>query len=292
MLRPFELVEPSSVAEASELLARHGEAARIYAGGTELILAMKEGLIHYDYLVNVKLIPGLAGIRLGSDGALRIGAATPHRALERDPTVRERFPVVGRMERDVANVRVREVGTLGGNLCFAEPHADPGSLLQVFEATVRIERKGSARTIPLEQLFVGPFETCLEGDEVLTEIVVPPLPPRSAAAYLKFGILERPSVGVGVALTLDDGRVAVTRIAVGCVGPVPRRMREAETLLAGKSIAETLASLAEAGRIAARASDAITDLHGSAEYKQHLVGVLLHRAFHRALADLDGSATR
>jgi aerobic carbon-monoxide dehydrogenase medium subunit len=290
MLRPFQLVEPSSVAEASQLLARHGEAARIYAGGTELILAMKEGLIHYDYLVNVKTIPGLAGIRLGSDGALRIGAATPHRALERDPIIRERLPALAAMERDVANVRVREVGTLGGNLCFAEPHADPGVLLQVLDATVRIERKDGARTIPLEQLFVGPFETCLEGDELLTEVVVPPLPPRSAAAYLKFGILERPSVGVGVAVTLQNGHVGAARIAVGSVGPVPRRMREAETLLAGRSLAEAPAALAEAGRIAARASDAISDLHGSAEYKEHLVGVLLRRALQRALASLDESA--
>ena len=291
MLRPFELSEPTSVAEASELLARHGDAARIYAGGTELILAMKEGLVHYEHLVNVKTIPGLAGVRLDA-GTLRLGAATSHRALERDPLVRQHFPAVARMEADVANVRVREVGTLGGNLCFAEPHADPGTLLQVFDATARIEKKGSARTIPLEGLFVGPFETCLEGDELLTEIVVPPLPSRSAAAYLKFGFLERPSVGVAVAVTLDDGHVADVRIAVGCVGPVPRRMREAEVELKGTARAESGAALAAAGRIAGRAADAITDLHGSAEYKEHLVGVLLRRAWDQALAAIDGSPRR
>src|SRR6266478_2464740 len=273
MLRPFELSEPTSVAEASELLARHGDAARIYAGGTELILAMKEGLVHYEHLVNVKTIPGLAGVRLDG-GALRIGAATPHRAIERDPLVRQHFPAVARMEADVANVRVREVGTLGGNLCFAEPHADPGTLLQVFDATARIEKKGSARTIPLEGLLVAP------------------LPSRSAAAYLKFGFLERPSVGVAVAVTLDDGHVADARIAVGCVGPVPRRMREAEAELRGKPRTETGAALATAGRIAGRAADAITDLHGSAEYKEHLVGVLLRRAWDQALAAIDGSPRR
>jgi carbon-monoxide dehydrogenase medium subunit len=291
MLRAFELCEPASVAEASELLARYGDAARLYAGGTELILAMKEGLVHYDYLVNVKTIPGLAGIGLDG-GALKIGAATPHRALERDPRVARHFPAIARMEADVANVRVREVGTLGGNLCFAEPHADPGTLLQVFDATVKIEKKGGARTIPVERLFVGPFETCLEGDELLTEIAVPPLPPRSAAAYMKFGILERPSVGVGVAVTLDDGRVAGARVAVGCVGPVPRRMREAEALLTGKAVAESRAALAAAGRVAGRAADAVSDLHGSADYKEHLVGVLLRRAFEQALAAIDESAAR
>ena len=291
MLRPFELSEPTSIAEASELLARHGDSARIYAGGTELILAMKEGLIHYEHLVNVKTIPGLAGIRLDGS-ALRLGAATSHRAIERDPLVRQHFPALARLETDVANVRVREVGTLGGNLCFAEPHADPGTLLQVFDATARIEKKGGGRTIPLERLFVGPFETCLEGDELLTEIVVPALPPRSAAAYLKFGFLERPSVGVGVAVTLDDGHVADARIAVGCVGPVPRRMREAEAELEGKARSESGGALAAAGRIAGRAADAITDLHGSAEYKEHLVGVLLRRAWDQALAAIDGSPRR
>lgn len=291
MLRPFELSEPTSVAEASEILARHGDAARIYAGGTELILAMKEGLVHYDHLVNVKTIPGMAGLAL-EGGALKIGAATPHRVLERDGRVQEHFPAVARMEHDVANVRVREVGTLGGNLCFAEPHADPGAFLQVFDTRVRIDKKGGTRTIPLEQLFVGPFETCLEGDELLSEIVVPPLPPRSAAAYLKFGYLERPSVGVGVAVTLDDGHVADARIAVGCVGPVPRRMREAEASLKGKAIADSVAALPEAGRIAGRAAEAITDLHGSADYKEHLVGVLLRRAFEQALAALQGKARR
>jgi carbon-monoxide dehydrogenase medium subunit len=285
VLRPFELCEPASVTEASQLLARHGDGARLYAGGTELLLAMKEGLVHYDHLVNVKTIPGLAGIRLDADGTLRIGAATTHRVLERDGRVRERFPALARMEADVANVRVREMGTLGGNLCFAEPHADPGALLQVFDATVRLQRAGGERTLPLEALFAGPFETCLEPDELLTEVGVPPLPSRSAAAYLKFGVLERPSAGVGVAVTLADGHVADARIAVGSVGPVPRRMREAEAVLQGKGVAECVASLPEAGRLAGRAADAVTDLHGSAEYKAHLVGVLLRRAFHQALDD-------
>jgi carbon-monoxide dehydrogenase medium subunit len=290
VLRPFELCEPTSVAEASGLLAQHGDAARLYAGGTELLLAMKEGLVHYDYLVNLKTVPGLAGLRRDADGSLRIGAAATHRALEREPLVREHFPALARLEADVANVRVRAVGTLGGNLCFAEPHADPGPLLQVFAATARLERAGGERTVPLTALFRGPYETCLEGDEVLTEIAVPPLPPRSAAAYLKFGYLERPSVGVAVALTLDDGRVADARVAVGCVGPVPCRMPEAEAMLRDRAIDESVAALAEAGRRAGQAADAVTDLHGSADFKAHLVGVLLKRAFAQALASLrDGS---
>ncbi len=287
MLKPFELCEPMSVREASDILARHGEDARIYAGGTELILAMKMGLLHYDYLVNVKGIAGLAGIRFDEGtNALRIGGATTHREIEHAPVVRERFPAVAEMESNVANVRVREAGTLAGNLCFAEPHADPGTLLQVYDAQVTLEKAGGKRTLPLERLFVGPFEVAAEGDEVLAEITVPALPPRTAAVYLKFGILERPSVGVAVVVGLNGGGVREVRIAVGCVGPVPRRMREAEAMLAGKPLAEAEALLPAAGEAAGRAADAVSDLHGSAEYKEHLVKVLIGRAFQAARRQL------
>ncbi|HWP34014.1 MAG TPA: xanthine dehydrogenase family protein subunit M [Thermodesulfobacteriota bacterium] len=287
MLRPFALEEPTTVAEASALLARYGESARLYAGGTELLLVMKEGLVHYDRLVNLKTIPGLRGIRY-EGGRLRIGATTTHRALETSPVVREHFPAIAEMAHDVANVRVREVGTLGGNLCFAEPHADPGTLLLVFGARVRAERASGARRIPLEAFFTAPYTTALEPDEVLTEVEVPALPPRSAAVYRKFGILERPSVGVAVALTLsaDGAGFDDVRIAVGCVGPVPRRMPEAERLLKGCGVEEALARLGEAGAAAGRAAEAISDLHGSADYKAHLVGVLLARAVRQAYRSL------
>ena len=287
MLRPFEFCEPTSVAEASGLLARHGENARIYAGGTELLLAMKMGLLQYEHLVSIKGISSLAGIRF-DDGAkaLRIGGATRHREIELSPVVRERFPAIAQMESHVANVRVREQGTIAGNLCFAEPHADPGTLLQVYDATVTLEKADGRRTVPLEKLFVGPFEVALEADEILSEITVPALHPKMAAAYLKFGILERPSVGVGVALGLNGGGVKEVRIAVGCVGPVPRRMREAEAMLAGKSLAEAEALLPAAGEAAARAADAVSDLHGGADYKEHLVKVLIGRAFQAARQQL------
>jgi carbon-monoxide dehydrogenase medium subunit len=281
MLRPFALEEPTSVHEASALLAQYGETARLYAGGTELLLAMKEGLLHYECLVNIKRIPGLTGIAL-ADGTLRIGTATTHRALERSPLVRLHFPTIATMESNVANVRVREVGTLGGNLCFAEPHADPGTLLQVYNASVQIERQDGTRTLSLAEFFVGPFEVALEPEEILTAIHVPSLPAHTAAAYLKFGLLERPSVGVAVAVTAIPTGIQAVRLAIGCVGPTPRRVPEAEALLSGKELAEVRAALGTAGEIAGRAAEAITDLHGSAEYKAYLVGVLLQRAFEQA----------
>ncbi len=149
MLQPFRLEEPTSVDEASALLARYGDSARLYAGGTELLLVMKEGLLQYERLINIKGIPELTQMSL-QDGALHIGAATTHRTLERSPIVQDHFSTLADVEASVANVRVREVGTLGGNLCFAEPHADPGTLLQVYDARYNSIARAAAATV--EQL--------------------------------------------------------------------------------------------------------------------------------------------
>jgi carbon-monoxide dehydrogenase medium subunit len=283
MLQPFRLDEPASVAEASALLARHGDSAKIYAGGTELLLVMKEGLLHYERLVNIKQLPDIASISM-TDDAVRIGAAATHRTLERSLLLQEHFPTLAGMEANVANVRVREVGTLGGNLCFAEPHADPGTLLHVYNATVQLERQGSSRTLPLDAFFIDSFEVAVEEDELMTAIDVPKLPAHTAAAYRKFGFLERPSVGLAVAVTATPDGVYDVRVAVGCVGPAPHRLPEVEALLGGKTIAEARAQLETAGGMAGQAADAITDLHGSADYKAYLVGVLLRHAFAEAYA--------
>ncbi len=289
MLRPFRLEEPESVKEASESLARYGDSAKIYAGGTELLLAMKEGLIHFECLVNVKKIPGLDGITQ-DNGSLRLGALSTHRQLERSETLQEKLPVLVEMERNVANLRVREVGTIGGNLTFAEPHADPGTLLLALDATVVAQKAGGSRDIPMTEFFVDAYEAAVEEDEVLTEIVVPLPDANAAVRYRKFGYLERPSAGVALHVMADEARKSVTdvRIAVGCVGPKSMRVEEAEAVVRGKGLDEAAQLMAEAGDIAGRAADAISDLHGSAEYKEHIVKVLLTRAFNDIRAELAG----
>lgn len=186
-------------------------------------------------MINIKLIPELDQTSM-RDGVLHIGAATTHRTLEQSPLVRAHFPTLAAVEANVANVRVREVGTLGGNLCFAEPHADPGTLLQVYDATVQLDRDGGSRQLPVEDFFVDSFEVGLEADELLTSIQVPDLAPHTAVVYRKFGFLERPSVGVAVAVTATAEQVHRVKLAVGCVGPVPRRMRQVEEVLSGKDI--------------------------------------------------------
>ena len=282
MLRRFRLEEPESVAEAAELLGRFGESAKVYAGGTELLLAMKEGLVQYERLINVKKLTGLSDVT-SADGALVIGALCTHHQLENSPILRDKLPALTKLEQNVANVRVRQVGTIGGNICFAEPHADPGTLLIALGAKMIAEQSSSKREITAEDFFVDAYETALQADEVLTKIQVPIPAPNARSAYLKFGYLERPSVGVAVAFNLNGG-VSGVRIAVGCAGPAPRRVAEAEALLEGKSKDEALRHVAEAGAAAGRAAQAISDLHGSQEYKEHIVGVLLKRAFQSALS--------
>jgi carbon-monoxide dehydrogenase medium subunit len=281
MLRRFRLEEPESVAEASELLGRFGDNAKIYAGGTELLLAMKEGLVQYERLVNVKKL-GLN--QVGRDnGMIKIGALCTHHELEKSALLQQQLPALVKLENNVANVRVRQAGTIGGNLCFAEPHADPGTLLIALGAQMVASKGASKRAIAAEDFFVDAFETALAADEVLTEIQVPAPGADRKCAYLKFGYLERPSVGVGIALNLSGGAVSDVRIAVGCAGPAPKRVAEAEALLNGKSKDEASRNLAQAGAIAGKASQAISDLHGAQDYKEHIVGVLLKRAFQAAI---------
>jgi len=282
MLRRFRLEEPQSVAETSELLGRFGDSAKIYAGGTELLLAMKEGLVQYERLINVKRL-GLNQIS-AENGTVKIGALCTHYELELSPAIQQRLPSLLKLEHNVANVRVRQAGTIGGNLCFAEPHADPGTLLMALGAKMVSETGSAKREIAAEDFFIDAYETSLTAEEVLTEIRVPAPGANARSAYLKFGYLERPSVGVALAFNLNGASVSDVRIAVGCAGPAPKRVAEAEALLDGKSKDEATRNLAQAGTVAGRAAEAISDLHGAQDYKEHIVGVLLKRAFQAAVS--------
>jgi aerobic carbon-monoxide dehydrogenase medium subunit len=285
MLRRFRMEEPESVKDVSELLGQYGESAKVYAGGTELLLAMKEGFVQYERLINVKNIRGLNEVT-SENGTIHIGALCTHHQLETSPLLHENLPTLVRLEQNVANVRVRQVGTLGGNLCFAEPHADPGTLLIALGAKMVAEKSTSTREISAEAFFVDAYETSIEANEVLTEIRVPVPESKSGVAYLKFGYLERPSVGVAVALRLNGGGKSIddVTIAVGCAGPAPKRVPDAEELIKGTSVDEAGAKILKAGEVAGHAAHAISDLHGSQEYKEHIVGVLLKRAFQNALS--------
>lgn len=283
-LRRFTLHQPQTVTEAAEMLAQYGEKGRLYAGGTELLLAMKHDLLRYEHLVDVKTVTGLNKIET-KDSFLLIGATTTHRAIERSPLVREHFPVITEMARHVANVRVRATGTLGGNLCFAEPHSDPATLLLALEGRAQVHGRTGVRTLTMDELLVGAYETALAPDELLTAFEIP-LPAKSQrAGYLKFQIKERPTLGLALVVDVDESDLTIrkARAVVGSVSPKPCRSEKAEALLVGPR-EKVEKQLADAAEILADAADPVDDLEGSAEYKRHLIGVFLRRVFVKALS--------
>ena len=287
MLRPFALHRPATVAEASAILAGEGRDAALYAGGTEMLLLLKEGLVRVKSLVDVKRLPGLADIR-AANGHLVIGATATHRAVEQAPAVHARCPLVARVARHVANVRVRNVGTVGGNLAFADPHSDLATALLLFDATVRLAARDDEREVPLGEFVVGPYETVRRDAEILTSVRLAPWPAGTVGVYVKYGMHERPTLGVGVALTVQGGRVSHARLAIGCVGPRPQRLADGEARLGDCSLAEIERRAEEVGAAAAAAVDAVSDLHGSAEYKRDMTRVFVRRALVVAAARAAG----
>ena len=283
MLRPFELHRPDSPDAACALLASLGEDAVPYAGGTELLLLMKEGLLRPRHLVDLKRIPGLGEIA-ARDGEVVIGATVTHRTVERSAAV---GPVVASVARHVANVRVRNVGTVGGNLAFADPHSDLATLFLALDARVDLVSPRGRRTLPMDAFVTGRWETARAPDELLAAVT---LTPRTAAAYVKFGIHERPTLGIAVALLLGAGtEVADARIAIGCVNPRPARAHDAEARLRGVDVASLDDVLDDVAARAAAAADPADDLHGSADCKREMVAVFTRRALRAAAARARGT---
>jgi len=281
-LAPFELHRPRSVEEATALLDEHGELALLYCGGTELLLIAKMGFTSFEHLVDTKSIDELAGIREDGD-VLVVGATVTHRQIERSPLVLARLPALAAMERQLANVRVRTVGTLAGNLCFSDPHSDPATFLLALDAEVESRRgDGSTRRRPLADFLGGPYEPVLEHGELVLRVRIPVPPARLSIVHRKFAFHERPAATVTCAARVVDGTISDARISVGSVGNVAVRAREAEALLVGGSARDSDA-LAAAAAQAAAVSNSVDDANGSAEYKAHLVDVLVGRAFREAL---------
>lgn len=275
MLGVFEIHEPESVAEASSLLAEYGFDAAVYAGGTELLLVMKEGLVHYPHLVNVKTIPGLSDVAV-EDGHLAVGPLATHYQLERSAVVKEHALLLAEVEAMVANVRVRAAGTIGGNLCFAEPHSDPATLLMAWGATIELASADGSREMPIDEFLLGLFETARQEDEILTAIRMPLLPDGMVGAYQKFTTHERPTASVAALLKMSDGVVEDARLSIGSVGPAPARVPAAEDALRGEKPGQ--AAFEAAAEEAFRAADPVGDIYGSADYKRNLIRVLTNRA--------------
>lgn len=272
MITPFVLHQPRSLPDALALLSEHNGETKILAGGTELLLLLKMGLIGANHIIDIKKISGIDRIDYDLQAsAVRIGPLVTHRTLEKSEIVQREFPLLAEMERDLANVRIRNVGTLAGNLCFAEPHADPAAVLAVYEATVTLRSAEGERRVGINDFFTDYFETVLQRNELLTNIEVPKLADNFRGSYLRFCPGEWPMVTVALLTRWADGACAEARLGLGCVGPKPIRVGQFEEALRGQSGDELAAKADGLADIAAESCDPLADLWGSVEYKRQIV---------------------
>jgi aerobic carbon-monoxide dehydrogenase medium subunit len=277
-LPPFDFHRPTTEEEARELLLRYGEDAAAICGGTELLLLLKLGYATSGHLVAISGIPTLRGVR-AENGCLVIGATSTHREIESSSLVLELLPAMAAMERRVANIRVRNVGTLGGNLCFSDPHSDPATFLIALDA----EAEWADQRAPLEQFLVGPYETALAPGQLLRAIRIPLPAPDTRIVHQKLAFHERPAATASAALRVQEGTFTEARIAVGAVGARAFRAVAAEARLNGNATDDTQA-ITDAAESAAQASQPVEDANGSVEYKRELVRVLVTRCVRKATA--------
>lgn len=287
-MKPFDYRVPADLDEALALLAEHGDEGKLLAGGTALVILMKQELVQPSCLIDLRRLTSLAGIR-ELDGGLAVGALTTLREVETSPLVAGAFPALVETFARVANIRVRHVATVGGGLAHGDPSQDPPVTLLALDAEVHLVSAEGERTLPLDELFVDYYDTAVQPTEVLAEVRIPQLPPRSAATFLKFTPRTEDDYGtvtVAVRLTADPAgtRCEDVRIALGAVGSTTLRARAAESALKGQPLAD--AAFREAAALARAATDPIADLRGSSAYKQRMAEVFVRRALERAREDL------
>jgi aerobic carbon-monoxide dehydrogenase medium subunit len=288
-MTPFELVEPGSLREAIALLDPDDSSVRPIAGGTALMLMMKAGVFRPTRLVSLRKLPHeharitVSGNGEAGDGELTIGAMTALSQVERSAEVARFAPVITRAMRRLSNVRVRNVATIGGNLAHGDPHMDLPPVLIALGAQVTVAGPEATRTIAVEDLFVGYFETVLQKNELISQLRIP-AQGQSRAAYIKVttGSAEDwPALGVAVALEREGSAIKSARVVVSAATEKAMRLPAAEQVLAGADIGDK--TFSRAGEAAAAAVECISDVRGSAAYKRELVRVFVGRALRQAL---------
>ena len=287
-MRRFELVLPRSVDEALRVLSERGPEAKLLAGGTDLLPQMKNGLLKPACVVDLSGVERVRALQADARG-LRVGAAVSARVLERDATTQATCTSLAESGALVGSVQVRNLATLGGNLCNAAPSADMAPPLLALEAEAVIAGPKGERRVPIADFFTGVRRTVLAADEILIELVVPAPGPRSGGQYLRHTPrreLDIAVVGVASQLTLSNGVCSKARIALAAVAPVPLRARAAEQALEGKPV--TAEAIERAAELAVGAAEPISDQRGSADYRRHLVHVLTRRTLRAALERAGG----
>ena len=282
-LQGFEYAEPTSLEEAFAILGRN-EGARILAGGTDLVLGMRERKFEPRVVVNIKRIPSLDRMKIDDHGGLRIGALVTINAIDSSDRVRTTFPILASAAHSLGSYQIRNRATVGGNLCNASPAADTAPPLIALGAVAKIAGPREERIVKLEDFFVGPGRTALSKDEILVEIDVPNPPRGSYGAYLKHGprnAMDIATVNAALMCTLSGHKCEDARIVLGSVAPTPMRARKAEKAIRGKPTDEN--TVRKAAELASEECSPISDVRASAEYRRAMVKAVVRRLFRDAL---------
>ncbi len=287
MIKDFEYFAPKTVEEVLTLLFKYKGEAKLIAGGQTLLILMKERLVTPRYLIDIKGISALDYINYDEREGLRMGSLTTHRSIELSSVIQNGFSVLAEMEQRLSSVQIRNWGTIGGNLCHADPAGDPAPSLIALNAKVKMASSSGERTIALEDFFKDYYETALEADEILIEIQVPKPLPHTGVACAKFNLMESdpPIVGVAASISLNSKDVTSndTRIVLGSTASVPIRARQAEKVLIGKEIKDNV--IEGAAQVASEEANPVSDMHASDEYRRELVRVLVKRTCRKALEE-------
>jgi len=283
----FDYIEPASLDETLSLLEQHGDDARVIAGGTALLIWMRMKLLNPRVVISLAKVPDFDYIRFDPKDGLKIGAGARHRDIELNPAIRERYPLLCETFRKVAQPRIRNMGTIGGNLCQGDPLTDPGASLLALDAEITLTSSKGKRVLPLTEFFLDYYQTDIQPAEILTEIRVP-LPVNGVRwSHIKFlpqSQEDFATVGVALTLRLQGERCEDIRLALNSVAPTIMRAKRAEEIMRSKKISDKLIS--EMAEVAATEVDPIDDNRGSAEYKREMVKVFVRRAVQEALERL------
>jgi len=284
-MKDFEYFAPKTVEEALPLLSQYKGEAKIVAGGQSMLVLMRQGLLAPEYVVDIKGISALDYMTYDERLGLKIGALTTHRTIEKSPIIQKHFKVLSEMETNLATIQTRNWGTIGGNLCHGDPAGDPGPVLMVLDAKLKLKSLSGERTVAMEGFSKDILEVDLEPDEMLIEIQVPVPRSHTGVAHEKLMVMQGDAgiVGAAVSITLKPGNGICedARIVVSNAASIPLRAKEAERCLIGKKINGD--HLTEAGEVASKEASPPSDVHGSEEYRREMIKVFVKRAANKAL---------
>ncbi len=284
-MKKFDYHTPQSLKEAYDLMEKQKGRARYIAGGTDVIVRIKQRAIEPESLISLRHIEDLQGAHW--NGGLRLGSMTLFRDIERDGHIAKSYPALHEAVAVLANPQVRNVATLGGNLANAAPSADCAPPLLVLGATVEIDGPGGNRNVPLEAFFKGPGESCMDETDVLKAVVIPEREKNSGTAFLKTGRVSQDIALINAAafVVMEGGVCKACRLAAGAVAPVPMRLEQTEKTVEGREITPEL--LEEVKEAAAKEVRPITDVRTTAEYRRIMSGVLIKRAIQQAVRNAE-----